>query len=411
MIKSVYIKNFKNHVETFVELDTGINIISGSSHNGKSALLKAMYWCLFNKPDGLGFKRLDSKGAVEVRITFDDGSIVERKRSKTLNEYNITYPNGETKTLKALGRGTIPEEVSEVTQMNEINFQTQFSEFFLLHDSGGAIAKQLNAAVGMGEIDKAIKNAASIVKKANKDADRAKDELKEISEELSHIPDLTLIKEKVVALKELEAKESEVKRDKQSLDSLISQYEVVEDQLYSIPSTRSLKRKISEMEGLLDKYRELEQNYDALDASVKQLGRIEQSLLSIPKISGRRITKLERMLTEYKELETQMKTLDSFINEHERTAWRLNDLEGFMSCKGIVDSIDHTCESYVQHKKKRDELDSQINEMIDIDVAAQKIMAVIERGKQRKEELVQEAGGICPICEKPMGDCDDSSRD
>ena len=53
MIKRIKIENIQSHKETELELSSGINAIVGSSNNGKSAILRAFYWLVYNRPLGV----------------------------------------------------------------------------------------------------------------------------------------------------------------------------------------------------------------------------------------------------------------------------------------------------------------------------------------------------------------------
>ena len=65
MIKSIQIKNIQSHKDTSLEFSPGINAIVGSSNNGKSAVLRALYWARYNRP--LGTDTLLSHWAVDKK--------------------------------------------------------------------------------------------------------------------------------------------------------------------------------------------------------------------------------------------------------------------------------------------------------------------------------------------------------
>ena len=56
MIKSLKIENFQSHKDSYLEFSNGINIISGKSNNGKTAILRALNWVITNRPQGIAFK-------------------------------------------------------------------------------------------------------------------------------------------------------------------------------------------------------------------------------------------------------------------------------------------------------------------------------------------------------------------
>jgi len=151
MIKSVEITNFQGHAYTYLELHKGVNVIRGTSHAGKSSIIRAIKWCLFNRPRGEGFKShfAKKKDPVEVTIVFTDGQYITRKKWYCKDEKRIlnSYVSDDFEFHAV--KSDVPEEVKELTQMTEINFQGQGDRHFLLHESPGAVGKKLSEAVGL----------------------------------------------------------------------------------------------------------------------------------------------------------------------------------------------------------------------------------------------------------------------
>jgi len=184
MIKSIHICNFQSHKDSFIEFSKGLNIIKGSSHNGKSSIIRALKWCLENKPKGDGFKSsfASEKDDVKVTIVFTDGSTISRIKGKD-NSYEIAK-NGKTKVLKALGSG-VPDEVLAISKMNELNLQSQGDGYFMLGDSPGKRAKDLNKIVGLEIIDESLKKINSQISTNNTILASVKEDIENIEIEIS----------------------------------------------------------------------------------------------------------------------------------------------------------------------------------------------------------------------------------
>jgi DNA repair exonuclease SbcCD ATPase subunit len=80
-IKEVEITNFQSHKQTKVNLVNGTNALIGSSNSGKTAVIRAIQWCLLNIPNGNGFIRVGEDEAT-VKVTLSNGKIIERRRNK-----------------------------------------------------------------------------------------------------------------------------------------------------------------------------------------------------------------------------------------------------------------------------------------------------------------------------------------
>ena len=120
MIKSVEIQNFQSHKKTVLKFDSGVNVIIGKSDVGKSAIIRALKWCIFNTPRGDGF-RSSFGGDTSVKITLDDGQTIERIRTNTQNKYIL---NSESE-FNALN-GKVPEEIENILKFTNVNLQNQF---------------------------------------------------------------------------------------------------------------------------------------------------------------------------------------------------------------------------------------------------------------------------------------------
>ena len=70
-IKKLDLINFQSHKFTSLELADGLNVIVGPSDNGKTSILRAIRWVLFNEPQGMSMLR-NNEDFVSVRIYFNN---------------------------------------------------------------------------------------------------------------------------------------------------------------------------------------------------------------------------------------------------------------------------------------------------------------------------------------------------
>lgn len=141
---SLHLQNFQSHKETRIAFHPGVNAIIGSSDSGKSALLRALKWALFNKPGGEAFCSFwggDTLAKVEI-----NGRVVARSRGKE----NAYFLDGEK--YLAFGAGTL-DAIAKAHKALPVNFQEQMDSPYLLSLSAGEVAKILNKAVDLDCID------------------------------------------------------------------------------------------------------------------------------------------------------------------------------------------------------------------------------------------------------------------
>ena len=142
-ITELKVIGFGLHVEKTVQFKSGVNVIVGESESGKSTLIRALYLLSENSPRG-GEKLYQSDDTDEpllIQIKTSNNDIIKRTRNK--------YYLNNNKPLKAFGSG-IPAPIKEILNFKDINWQRQFTDKpFLLFNTGGAAAKDLNKVTGL----------------------------------------------------------------------------------------------------------------------------------------------------------------------------------------------------------------------------------------------------------------------
>jgi len=147
MLTKLDISDFQAHKHLVIDLDPGITTIVGSSDVGKSAILRALRWLATNKPGGEAFIR---NGAEETRVKLTvDGHTIARTRGKG-NTYHLDG------TLLEAFSSSVPDEVTKILNLADINFQAQHDSPFWFSETAGEVSRQLNAIVNLGAIDQVL---------------------------------------------------------------------------------------------------------------------------------------------------------------------------------------------------------------------------------------------------------------
>jgi len=217
MIKTIEISNFQSHQNTILELSRGVNVIKGRSHSGKSSIIRALDWALLNRIRGDYFVShfRDKKGETSVGIEFYDREYIIRKKTPTVNGYELSI-GGDIEAI----RTDLPEEVSNITRMSDINVQAQDELYYMLKETPGYVAKELNSLVGLDIIDQTLTNLNKLenentvkLKLLTKDSV----EIKENLEELDYLDDL---EKKVIEIETLWNEYQELSAKKENLSEL-----------------------------------------------------------------------------------------------------------------------------------------------------------------------------------------------
>jgi DNA repair protein SbcC/Rad50 len=223
MIKNIYLSNFQSHKNSMLDLHAGINVITGSSDSGKTAILRALNWLATNKPAGDAF-RSDWGGDTTVEIGIDESSITRKKTDKT-NEYQISTGSKQAADtiFKAMGAG-VPAEIEALLNLNSVNIQPQLSSPFLLSSdwSPGRVAEYLNEVVGLNVIDTATTNINAAMKKITADLRYAETDLAEAQAKHSALDYIDNLAVKVQMLEGQQTQLSELRTREQQVNNLLA---------------------------------------------------------------------------------------------------------------------------------------------------------------------------------------------
>lgn len=161
MIEQLSVHDFQNHHRKEVVFASRITILSGASDSGKSALLRALYWLCRNQPAGEEFIGKYGKAIQASVQLLVDKKLIVRSKGSGENLYKI---NG--KVLEAFGKGGIPADVQQLTNLGETNFQHQLDPPFWLTLTPGQLSKELNSIINLGEIDATLARVGQRVRQA-----------------------------------------------------------------------------------------------------------------------------------------------------------------------------------------------------------------------------------------------------
>lgn len=167
-LASLRLQNFQSHQDTSAEFSPGINAFVGASDKGKTANIRALTWLATNTPTGdaiISDWARDESGNIlddcAVTAVTEQGEIVRRIKAKggKRNGYDV---NGER--FDAI-RTSVPPAVTNLLNLEAVNWQRQLDPPFLLSESGGARARFFNQLIRLEEIGECLSLAESLRRK------------------------------------------------------------------------------------------------------------------------------------------------------------------------------------------------------------------------------------------------------
>ena len=190
-IKSIKIKNFQSWKDETITFEPGLNLILGTSHSGKSAILRAISFVLYNYPNN-NEVIVQKCGPTEAQVTleFSDGVKVTRtKGGEDINEIMVTLPNGKKITKNKIGKD-LPEEINKYLgyppqdKLNGfISYSDQWSKMFLIDLSDTDLPRSLSSLTGIEILEESAKQLMQSYKSIEKQNKIDEKEYKSLLEE------------------------------------------------------------------------------------------------------------------------------------------------------------------------------------------------------------------------------------
>lgn len=142
MLSSITLTNFQSHGDTTIRLSPRLTAILGRSDSGKTAVVRALEWLRTNRPRGVGIIRQGQKEC-EVVVVANEHEVRRRKSTGKTNEYGV-----DDQTFSVVGLD-VPEAVSSVLNLDDVNVQTQIESHYLILSPPTQIASAINTTCGL----------------------------------------------------------------------------------------------------------------------------------------------------------------------------------------------------------------------------------------------------------------------
>ncbi len=254
MFKSLKLWNFQAHRQLEIEFAPGITTIKGPTDVGKSAILRAVRWVCLNDLGGEDFITWGRKEVV-ADLVLDSGRVSRRKGKE-----NVYKLNGQI--FRAIAAGKVPDTISVVLGVNEINFQRQLDAHFWLAESAPEVSRQLNRVIDLAVIDESLGKMAAFVRTARERVSLTEERLAEKRVRWETVKSGTKRIERFTLLSQRQDRYEKTQQDYDQLEGIIRSFN-------SYP-VAVLEKKVA---------------YSAYLSGVSnQLWKIEQKLFSLKKI-------------------------------------------------------------------------------------------------------------------------------
>jgi len=393
MFRELRIKNFQSHKDTNIQFENGVNVLVGSSDQGKSAVLRAILWAVNNRPLGtddiVSHWARDAKNKIAdtmaVRVVTESG-IVDRIRTADDNEYALWEPNkakGE-KVFKAVNKD-VPEDIQKFFKLSDVNIQQQHDAPFLLSASASDVAKYFNKIVRLDIIDIVLGNAKSARRDTEKKIKEAENEKTRLEKQLEGFNWIDRAQELAEKLINVEKRVNAYDDEWQVIDCEVIDYLNQKKFLENYPD-------IKRANALIEKIEALKIDYDGLNELEKSIEKYrevncDRKIFDMVKTGKEIINQIENTEADIKDALHEQNILLKEVSDYEEDK-KLADM-GFDKKQALelIKEIEAIQPDYALFRELNEQILIYENEKAGRDSADIK-----------KADLIKELPDVCPTC-------------
>lgn len=409
----IMIRNFQSHANTTLEPAPAgqLTVIVGPSDVGKTAILRALRWLFYNRPQGDEFRRVGTE-VVSVTVETADGHVVTRSRSSGTNRYFV-----DNVTLEGFGLD-VPLEVQEATgvrtvriaeQELEVNIARQLDPPFLGSGiSGPARAKALGALAGVDVVDRASRALGTDLHRTRQEAKRLESEVQALQERLAEYEHLPKLAEALEDLKVISARAQAAQERREKLGDLAWRLEDIwgdmareSETIESLapasalgPALLALEDDAERLDRLADLWRRLQEVQAGIRAAEQTLARTAGADRALA-ILGEAVQALDRL----EQMSTAARRLQSLREQIATASALLNRLAPAVAVDlAAIESLEARLSQLTTLNQELGRIAWQsTGAQAEADQAAREEQAA---AKEYQDALL--AAGVCPVCGSPV---------
>lgn len=414
-IKRLIIDNFQSHQHTEVEFGLGLNVVVGPSDFGKSALVRALRWVLYNEPRGANFIRVGAK-VCQVKIEMDDGTIVTRLRSTTgKNQYLLKMPDQEELVFEGFG-SDVPVEIMQVTGVRkiiidehskvELNLASQLEGPFLLAENGALRAKVIGQLGGVHILDWAQRSVNTELRRLGEQEKRTQEELEQLADSLKayeHLPELEKKIEQTTYLI------GQIEKDAQKVEELTAlqrDWEENKKALAGVEQVLSVMTRLEQAEERCRQLVECSQQYGSLvnlqleiNQVTKQFAWVDRVIVDTDQVSliDKKLQKGDPLVHQWKDLNQVASELEQITSHLKKISFIAEQTKELAAVEKQLTDIEEQRQRWkVYHELEQDWREHE-NAFRGTCLAAERYQKEIDQHLQDFREFLLKIGK-CPVC-------------
>lgn len=414
-IEKVEITNFQTHKKKTVEFVNGLNVIEGESNSGKTAIKRAIEWCLFDVPSGSEFITTGAKFSC-VKTYLSNGKIIERRRTRSSSGHwkIIDAASNEETEFKGFGH-RIPIEIINTHQMPELsvngnkyrlNVFDQFESPFLIGYGSSERSSLIGSLVDADKADIILRELNSIKRRENQNIKQLEEIYEKQNAELQSYNYLDAYKEDLDKANALNNKLEKLNKELEVLKNLRNKYILSDNDLNNAKVKLNSIIKIDKT--LISNIKEKANKYVMLINANKKLVYSDEQILEI----NNKLGKLKNTL-EYKNITDSVKNKYALYENLIKLKDKYDKYDSFkyVSKKPIIDllskQIDFIKSKFNDYDKLvelnvvNDNINNYNNTISALEnklIKIKEIKKTLENKKAIGIEKVRKSKAVCPTC-------------
>lgn len=393
LIRLIEIKNFQSHKHTKIDLSNNINLIIGSSNSGKTAILRAIKWVVFNRPlgDSVVSAFADDEPTY-VKIETTDNHIVEKVKSKKETYYTV---DGEKLTAV---KSSVPEKVKQVLNLDSLNFQFQHDNYFLLTESPANRTKQLNDLIGLSVADELIKTSKDMANSRKREIRQLQSNITGLTTDIASLD--TIIQQVEPLITDYETMEKEVT----AIDSRIKSASSLVKDIETIRNTIDELKNIDLVNEYIKLYEQKSQQYIDITKRLSIISKYMNLINSVKTLSKYNIIldKINNAITirnNLDNLQTTIHNLSALISVYMNTISKLDKLADLRKLQRNIKRISSKIETLETIETKINSLNALSSKVLRLKKHIRSLKIEV---RDLETKLKDNMGDVCPLCGTPL---------
>ncbi|HEY9738162.1 MAG TPA: SMC family ATPase [Trichocoleus sp.] len=415
-ILSVTLKNFKTHRDRYFEFQPGTNAICGENGAGKTSLLEAIAWTLFNYQGDYAKEDLIRNGSSSAQVTVAfisnrDGRTYEVQRC-TQRGYTLYDPQLDER----LPYTRIKDEVlpwlrqhlgvSPGTDLAQLFARTigvpqgTFTADFLQTAENRKTV--FDAILKVEEYKAAYKQMNALRRYAETQVETVKQEIAQYEEALAALPDLQVraqqveqeIQANTAQLKDLEIALSSLQRDRTELQAKAQQIQALEGQCQTLLAQIGGKTQVS---------MQLQQNLEQANQAVQLCAQHRSAYEQYQAVETQLQALTQQQQVRYK-VQKQHHTIQQQVHQHQAELTRLQlQLEASTQQEAALADLHPQVAQQENLEAQLAQVQRELQALQQVHLRQQQIQQQIDLSRQQQgalEQKLEQLRGLVPLVEE-----------